>query len=146
MISSLHDARGSQWRADIAAEWPVTDVPTQKGRTYFQGWARNRMNLDGGTVAFHRQRHFLRARFPFFFFFPWRHWSAAARSCDTATGEFARAKFNFLRPIDFFSFSFPFFPSFFPAVPFFSRRDGIVKKEKKRKAEAEGRKNNRPSE
>lgn len=51
-----------------------------KGRTYFQGWVRNRMNLDGGLVAFDRQRHFLRARFPFF---PRRRWPAAARSCDT---------------------------------------------------------------
>ena len=89
------------------------------------------MNLDGGTVAYHRQRHFLRARFPYFFL-PGAHWSAAARSCDTATGQFARAKFNFLRPIDFFSFPFLLFSFFF--FSFFTfQRDGIVKKEKKKK-------------
>lgn len=61
-------------------------------------------------VASDRQRHFLRARV--FRFFPDAA-AIAGGGTHAAMGQFARTKFNFLRPIDFFfPFSFYLFLSF----------------------------------
>lgn len=99
-------------------ERPATDNRLQRGRTYFfQGELDTKSNesLDGGSDASDRQRHFLRApRFPFF---PAAAAAAAFARGGThlryTMGQFARTKFNFLRPIDLFSFLSSFFSSFF---------------------------------
>lgn len=99
-------------------ERPATDNRLQRGRTYFfqdELDTKSNESLDGGSDASDRQRHFLRApRFPFF---PAAAAAAAFARGGTqlryTMGQFARTKFNFLRPIDLFSFLSFFFSSFF---------------------------------
>lgn len=83
----------------------------QRGRTYFfrgEPGKKSNESLDGGSVASDRQRHFLRVpRFPFF---PVAAFARGGTQLRYTMGQFARTKFNFLRPIDFFFASFlPFF-------------------------------------
>lgn len=79
----------------------------QRGRTYFfrgEPGKKSNESLDGGSVASDRQRHFLRVpRFPFF---PVAAFARGGTQLRYTMGQFARTKFNFLRPIDFFLLPF----------------------------------------
>lgn len=91
----------------------------QRGRTYFfrgEPGKKSNESLDGGSVASDRQRHFLRVpRFPFF---PVAAFARGGTQLRYTMGQFARTKFNFLRPIDFFLLPF-FLSSFFSSFFFF---------------------------
>lgn len=104
----------------------------QRGRTYFfrgEPGKKSNESLDGGSVASDRQRHFLRVpRFPFF---PVAAFARGGTQLRYTMGQFARTKFNFLRPIDFFLL--PFFLSSFFSSFFFFFCYGIARERRRRK-------------
>lgn len=120
----------------------------QRGRTYFfrgEPGKKSNESLDGGSVASDRQRHFLRVpRFPFF---PVAAFARGGTQLRYTMGQFARTKFNFLRPIDFFLLPF-FLSSFFSSFFFFfcygiarerRRKGGKLLQRKKEELRKKGR-------